>query len=49
MYAKCVEFLDTVGNPAKYYFMEKISNAIAEKEAFEIMLKDEAIARKKRE
>ncbi|CAK65643.1 unnamed protein product (macronuclear) [Paramecium tetraurelia] len=49
MYAMCVEFFDTVGNPAKYYFMEKISNTIAEKEAFELMLKDEIIAREKRE
>ncbi|CAK61852.1 unnamed protein product (macronuclear) [Paramecium tetraurelia] len=49
MYAMCVEFFDTVGNPAKYYFMEKISNTIAEKEAFEIMLKDEMLAREKRE
>ncbi|CAD8123365.1 unnamed protein product [Paramecium sonneborni] len=49
MYTMCVEFFDNVGNPAKYYFMEKISNAIAEKEAFEIMLKDEVIAKEKRQ
>ncbi|CAD8112673.1 unnamed protein product [Paramecium primaurelia] len=49
MYAMCVEFFDTVSNPAKYYFMEKISNTIAEKEAFELMLKDEIIAKQKKE
>lgn len=49
MYAMCVEFFDTLGNPGKYYFMEKISNTIAEKEAFEIMLKDEIRAREKKE
>lgn len=37
-YAKCVEFFDTLGNPARHYFMEKISNTIAEQKSYEIIL-----------
>jgi len=49
MYGKCVEFFDTLGNPIKWYFMEKIAITIAEKEAFELILKEESIIKIKRQ
>lgn len=41
MYTKCVEFFDNLGNPAKWYFIEKIANTIAQQEAYELLLKEE--------
>ncbi|KAM3133815.1 hypothetical protein pb186bvf_014078 [Paramecium bursaria] len=49
LYGQCVEFFDTLANPVKYYFMEKIQMALAEGEAFEIILQQEQQNKKKAE